>query len=159
MNHKKLSLITALVVAVLVTGAIGIEAHATRIKSTKLSQQYAQQIPQGTYFARVRELSVGKKPICLSRNTALDQTVQADDKLRYEESMSPALGTVIPDMPAGNTTTYLHTYTNTSATGYETFSDQNQQSFVGDLKSFNFGIRRSAGDGSWKLTSFVACTE
>jgi len=157
MKHNKLTLMALLVV--IIAGAIGVGVHLSRTAGAKSSQQYAQSIPSGTYFAKVRELSSGKKPACLAHDTALDTVVQADDKLPYEKSMSPALGTVIPDMPAGYTTTYLHTYTSTSATGYEVFSDKNQQSFVGNLKSFNFSLQRSNADATWKLTSFIACSE
>jgi hypothetical protein len=158
MRHKRLSVIIAFLLVVTTAAAVGLGVHSSKAASTKPSQQYAQRIPEGTYFAKVRELSAGKKPTCLKRDTTLDQTVQADDKLPYQKSMSPALGTVIPDMPAGHTTTYLHTYTPTSATGYEIFSDKNQQSFVGSLKSFNFSIQRTSGDAHWKLTSFIACS-
>ncbi|MEO8104816.1 MAG: hypothetical protein ABI602_00565 [Candidatus Saccharibacteria bacterium] len=159
MKHKRLSLITALAVIVMIVVAIGLRAHAAKTDGTKPSQQYAQSIPQSTFFAKVRELSVGKKPACLTRDIALDQTVQADDKLPFEKSMSTALGTVIPDMPAGYTTIYLHNYTPTSAIGYEIFSDKSQQTFAGSLKSFNFSIQRSSTDATWKLASFIACSE
>jgi hypothetical protein len=159
MKHKRVSLAVGLIVVVVASTAIGLGLHSTKAGNTKPPQQYAQSIPQGTNFAKVRELSVGKKPACLTRDTTLDQTAQSDEKLPYEKSMSPALGTVISDMPAGYTTTYLHTYTPTSATGYEIFSDKNQQSFVGDLKSFNFNIQRSSADATWRLTSFTACSE
>ncbi len=134
---------------------IGLETKS----SQKSIEQTAHQVPQGTRFAEVRKLSSGKKPACLARDTALDKIVDEDDKLPYERSMSTALGTVIPDMPAGHTTTYLHTYTSTHATGYEIFSDKNQVEFVGNLKSFNFDIHRDNEDATWKLTSFIACSE
>jgi hypothetical protein len=159
MKHKKVFLITAFVVIAMIVAAIGLRVHTTKIQSTRPSQQYAQSIPEGTFFAKVRELSVGKKPACLSRDTALDQIIKADSKLPYERSMSMVLGTVIPDMPAGYTTTYLHDYTPTNATGYEIFSDKNQQKLVGSLKSFNFRLQRSSADASWKLASFIACSE
>lgn len=155
MRLKKAYLITVLIVIVAAAGAASLGV----LLSKKPSQQYARPIPEGTYFATVRKLSAGKKPACLARDAALDNIVQADDKLPFEKSMSPALGMVIPDMPAGHTTTYLHTYTPTSATGYEIFSDKNQQSFVGDLKSFNFSVQRSSANAPWKLASFIACSE
>lgn len=159
MKHMRLSRVTFITtIVIIIVAAIGVGIYTFRTANAKSPQQHAQQIPIGTYFAKVRQLSTGKKPACLTRNTALDATVQADDTLPFEKSMSPALGTVIPDMPAGYTTTYLHTYTQTKATGYEIFSDKNQRSFVGDLKSFNFSIQRSNTEASWKLTSFLACT-
>lgn len=156
MKHKQLLYILGLII--LIAGvALGI--HLASTKSAHPAQQSAQQIPQGTYFAKVRQLSAGTKPACLTPDPSLDPTVQADDQLPYEKSMSPALGTVIPDMPAGRTSTHLHSYSSTSATGYETFSDKNQQAFVGDLKSFNFNLQRSDANAAWKLTSFIACTD
>jgi hypothetical protein len=159
MKRNRLLGVAAIVVVVLAVAAISLRAHSTKTASTKPSQKHAQPIPEGTNFAQVRVLSAGKKPTCLTHDTALDQTVKADDALPYEKSMSTAIGTVIPDMPAGYTTTYLHTYTPTSATGYEIFSGKNQKPFVGNLKSFNFSIHRSGPDAVWKLTSFVACSE
>lgn len=152
-------MIVASAIAVVAIAAIGLGTYAIKTAHAKPSQQYAQPIPEGTFFNQVRQLSAGQKPACLTHDKTLDKIVQADDKLPFEKSMSPALGTVIPDMPAGYTTTYLHTYTPTSATGYEIFSDKNQRSFVGDLKSFNFSIHRSSANATWKLVSFIACAE
>lgn len=133
------------------------EKDAVTVKSKP--QTEAQEIPEGTYFKEVKQLSTGKKPACFAPDPALTQVVEDNGKLPYEESFSVAIGTVIPDMPAGFTDVYLHEYTETKARGYEVFSDENQKSFVGSLKSFNFSIERETAADQWKLESFIACTE
>jgi hypothetical protein len=157
MGRKKIIIILTLMVGIVAVTIMIFVLHST--KSAAPSPQSAQPIPPGTYFAQVRRLSAGTKPSCLARDPALDQVVQADDNEPFDTSFSAAIGTVIPDMPAGHTTTYLHMYTPTNASGYIIFSDKNQQSFAGNLKSFNFTIERGNKSAAWKLKSFIACVE
>jgi hypothetical protein len=156
MKHKKLFGGVGIVVIVL---AIVAFALTRGTDSSPQTSQTAQEIPEGTYFNEVKTLSAGSKPACLTPDPALTQIVEDDDKLPFEKSFSVAIGSVIPDMPAGFTDVYLHEYSATKARGYEVFSDQNQQSFVGDLAAFNFTIERASANNQWKLQSFIACTK
>lgn len=159
MKHKKTLGAAILVLAISAIGTLALTKDTTKNTAATPKQQVAQSIPEGTNFKEVKKLSEGKKPACLAHDPSLDQVVQDDEKLPFDKSFSMALGTVITDMPAGFTDVYLNEYTPTRASGYEVFSDKNQESFVGDLKSFNFTIERDSPDSQWKLDSFIACSE
>lgn len=152
---KRKQIYALFLVALVVGGAVALIAKNAHAKPV---QQTAQSIPMSTRFAEVQKLSVGQKPACLTRTASLDSITAADDTLPYEQSFSPAIGTVIPDMPAGYTDVFLHAYTPTRASGYEVFSDKNQKLFAGNLRSFNFSVKRSDDKAMWTLVSFTACS-
>lgn len=157
MNHKKTYGLLALVLAPCVI--IGV-VLATKANTTSKSSgpKQAQQIPSGTYFAEVRKLSAGTKPVCVTEDPALSDVVKEDDKLPYEKSFGSAIANAIPDMPAGFIDVQLSSDASTTKTGYVVFSDKNQQSVVQNLKTFNFTVSRPNSSATWSLKSFIACT-
>jgi len=158
-NPKVVVGVLTVAVILVVIGIFFLLSDASKDADARPAQKAAQQIPKETYFNEVKKLSAGDKPACLAPDPALEHVVKDDESLPYEKSFSPAIGTVIIDMPAGYTDVYLHSYTPTRASGYEVFSDKNQESFVGELKTFNFTIERASADSTWTVKSFIACSE
>ncbi len=117
----------------------------------------AQSIPENAYFNDVKKLSQGTRPQCLSNDKDAQTAVEKIKTPNEINSFDLVLGTRILDVPAGYTTTTIHSFDGKTATGTNSYTDKNQEKFVGDLESFNYVIELDTKTNNWKLTSYIAC--
>ncbi len=119
----------------------------------------AQSIPENAYFSDVKKLSQGKRSQCLSNDKAAQTAVEKVKTPDEINSFDLVLGTRILDVPAGYTTTTVHSFDGKTATGTNSYTDKNQEAFVGNLKSFNYVAELDSKTNNWKLVSYIACDE
>ena len=119
----------------------------------------AQSVPENSYFKDVKKLSQGKRPQCLPNDKNAQTAVEKIKTPDEINSFDLVLGTRIIDVPAGYTTTTVHSFDGRTATGTNSYTDKNQEKFVGDLKSFNYTAELDTKTNNWRLTSYVACNE
>lgn len=121
------------------------------------SNASAQQIPDNSRFSQVKKLSRGTRPQCLSDNKTAHSAVAKIKSSNEMSSFDLVMSSRIIDMPAGYTTTTVHTFDGITASGTNSYTDKNQQAFAGDLKYFNFVVQLYHKTNDWKLTSYIAC--
>lgn len=119
------------------------------------SSRTAEPIPPGALLEQARELSKGRKGVCLDTNQQAASAVGADDGyLEWNgEKISKfemAAGFAIADIPAGTDYDVI-------VNSYDDGVARGSMVYQGDYGSYNYEMKKSSAKGEWSLVSTVAC--